>query len=152
MFSKSTEYALRAVLFIGKFSSSEKKLSITEIAHAIKSPKSFTAKILQKLTKKNTLITSVSGPNGGLYISEQAKKTSMMKVLFLLEEDHVINKCVLGLHECSEVHPCPMHHRYKLIKPLLLDMFENKTIQDILVEMSNKPDQFKAVKEIWRNK
>ncbi len=136
MFSKTTEYALRAVLYIAKHASVDNKLSIQVISNGIGSPKSFTAKILQKLTKDNAFITSVSGPNGGLFISEDALNTSMMKVLKLLDDDHVITKCVLGLHECSEVNPCPMHHRYKLIKPLLLEMFEHKTIRELMNEIS----------------
>lgn len=135
MFSKSTEYALRAVLFIAKYGSVENKLGIGAISEAIDSPRSFTAKILQKLTRDNVLINSVTGPNGGFYMTPEAKKTSMMKVLALLDEDTVITKCVLGLQECSEENPCPMHHQYKLIKPQLIDLFENKTIEDLLKEL-----------------
>ncbi|MBK6992081.1 MAG: Rrf2 family transcriptional regulator [Chitinophagaceae bacterium] len=51
MFSKATEYALRATIFIAQKSTEETKLSIDDIAKAIDSPKSFTAKILQQLTK-----------------------------------------------------------------------------------------------------
>ncbi len=59
----------------------------------------------------------------------------MMKVLALLDEDSVITKCVLGLQECSEENPCPKPHQYKLIKPQLIDLFENKTIEDLLKEL-----------------
>ena len=74
MFSKSTEYALRATIFIAQKGSEENKLSIEEISKAIGSPKPFTAKILQLLTKDNRVISSVRGPNGGFYITEKAKK------------------------------------------------------------------------------
>jgi len=51
MFSKSTEYALRATIYIAQNSNSEKKLAIGQISKAIGSPASFTAKILQNLTR-----------------------------------------------------------------------------------------------------
>jgi len=51
MFSKATEYALRATIYIAQKSSVDKKLSLTEIAQAIDSPPSFTAKILQLLNE-----------------------------------------------------------------------------------------------------
>jgi len=76
MFSKATEYALRATIFIAQKSTEETKLSIDDIAKAIDSPKSFTAKILQQLTKNNLVISSVRGPNGGFFITEKAKKKS----------------------------------------------------------------------------
>ncbi|MFM2359513.1 MAG: hypothetical protein RLY16_1506, partial [Bacteroidota bacterium] len=51
MFSKATEYALRATIYIAQKSSTEHKIGLEEIAMAIDSPASFTAKILQALTK-----------------------------------------------------------------------------------------------------
>ena len=70
MFSKATEYALRATIYIAQKSSEENKLSIEEISTAIDSPQSFTAKILQSLTREN-VISAVRGPNGGFFISEK---------------------------------------------------------------------------------
>jgi len=137
MFSKSTEYALRAIIYLAQKSSVEKKIGITEVAQAIDSPKSFTAKILQKLTRDNKLISSVTGPSGGFYLTEQAKKKSLLDVLTMLEDEGIITGCILGLKECSEKNPCPMHFVYKQIKPQLLDMLDHKTIQELASEMKD---------------
>ncbi len=56
MFSKATEYALRATIYLAQNSSEDKKIGIRSIAIAINSPESFTAKILQLLTKNNKII------------------------------------------------------------------------------------------------
>lgn len=128
MFSKSTEYALRATIYIAQKSTREKKVGIAEVAQAIDSPQSFTAKILQLLTKENKVINSVSGPHGGFYMTERAKKLPVRAILDAMGEDAVLDKCVLGLAECSEKKPCPMHSRYKLIKKQLIDLFETETI------------------------
>lgn len=137
MFSKSTEYALRAVIYIAKWGSPQNKINIAKLSKAIDTPKSFTAKILQKLNKDEGLISSITGPNGGFYISEEAKDSSLMRILELMEEDHVVTKCVLGLQECSETNPCPMHSRYKLIKPQLTEMFVTKTIRQLIEELDD---------------
>lgn len=128
MFSKSTEYALRAAIYIAKNSTEDKKISITEVAEAIDSPQSFTAKILQFLTKDNKIISSISGPHGGFYMTEKAKKLPVRAILEAMGEDAVLDKCVLGLAECSESKPCPMHSRYKVIKKQLINLFETETI------------------------
>lgn len=141
MFSKATEYALRATIYIAQKSTEEKKLSIEEIANAIDTPKAFTAKILQLLSKDNTLISSVRGPNGGFYISEKAKKLPVISILLKMGERDIIDKCVLGLKKCSEVDPCPMHHQYKKIKAELIALFESKTIQ----QLANEIDKGNAV-------
>ena len=135
MFSKATEYALRATIYLAKKSSSDKKIGISEIAKAIDSPQSFTAKILQSLTKDNILVSSIRGPNGGFFLTENAKKLPVRAILIAMGEDEVLEKCVLGLKKCSEVQPCPMHEQYKSIKQLLIKLFTNKSIQQLANEI-----------------
>lgn len=137
MFSKSTEIAIRAVLYIAQKGSEENKLGIEEISNGINSSKSFTAKILQKLTTPNGPVSSSRGPNGGFYISGKNRKVAIRTILNIMGESEVIKKCVLGLYKCSETKPCPMHSEYKLIKEKLLDLFETKTIQMLTEEMQN---------------
>ncbi len=137
MFSKATEYALRATIYIAKKGTEEKKLGIEEIAKAIDSPKSFTAKILQSLTRENRIVSSVRGPNGGFYISEKAKKLPIRSILLAMGENEVLEKCVLGLKQCSEVQPCPMHEKYKIIKQQLIKLFVSKTIGQLAADMKD---------------
>ena len=137
MFSKATEYALRATIYIAKKSTEEKKLGIEEIAKAIDSPQSFTAKILQALTKDNKIISSVRGPNGGFFLTEEAKKLPVRSILKAMGEDEVLEKCVLGLKQCSEIQPCPMHAQYKTIKQQLIKLFVSKTIGQLAADMKD---------------
>lgn len=136
MFSKSTEYALRATIYIAQKSSEENKLGIKEISEAIDSPQSFTAKILQSLTREN-IVSSVRGPNGGFYISEKAKKLPARSILQAMGEAEVLEKCVLGLKKCSEVQPCPMHSQYKSIRQQLIQLFVTKTIQQLAADIKD---------------
>jgi Rrf2 family transcriptional regulator, iron-sulfur cluster assembly transcription factor len=138
MFSKTTEYALRATIFIAKKSSPGKKLSIDEIADAIDSPQSFTAKVLQLLTKDNQVVSSVRGPGGGFYMTDAAKKLPARAILIAMDEEHILTKCVLGLKQCSETQPCPMHVQYKVIKQQLIKLFEGKTIGELASEMDSQ--------------
>ncbi len=137
MFSKATEYALRATIFIAQKSSKENKISIDEISKAIDSPQSFTAKILQALTKENKVISSARGPNGGFFLTEKAKKLPVRSILQAMGEDDVLDKCVLGLKLCSETQPCPMHAQYKPIKKQLKELFVNKTIEQLASEIKD---------------
>ncbi|MCS3796506.1 RrF2 family transcriptional regulator [Niastella sp. OAS944] len=135
MFSKSTEYALRAAIFIAQKGSEENKLGIDEISRAIGSPRPFTARILQLLTKDNKIVSSVRRPNGGFYIADKAKKLPSRCILEAMGEDEILEKCVLGLIQCSEKMACPMHAEYKLIKQQLIQLFENKTIELLVDEI-----------------
>ncbi len=131
MFSKATEYALRATIFIAQRSSEEAKLGIEEISKAIDSPQSFTAKILHSLTKDNNIVFTARGPNGGYYIPDDKKILPVRSILIAMGEVEALEKCVLGLNKCSEVNPCPMHSGYKSIKQQLIKLFETKTIQQL---------------------
>ena len=135
MFSKATEYALRATIFLAQKSSEENKLGIDEISKAIDSPKYFTAKILQLLTKDNQVVSSVRGPNGGFFLTANAKKLPARSVLEAMGEDEILEKCVMGLKLCSENQPCPMHVQYKIIKKQLISLFTTKTIQQLADEI-----------------
>ena len=135
MFSKATEYALRAAIYIAQKSSEEKKLGIDEIASAIDSPRHFTAKILQSLARENRIVSSVRGPNGGFYITENAGNLPVRAILQAMREDTVLEKCVLGLKKCSEINSCPMHAQYKSIKHQLIALFETKTIRELAAEI-----------------
>ena len=135
MFSKATEYALRATIFIAQKSSEETKLGLDDIAKGIKSPRSFTAKILQQLTAGNKIISSTRGPRGGFFMTKNAKMLPVKAILSAMEDDDVLDKCVLGLKKCSDTKPCPMHNQYKTIKEQLKNLFVSKTIQDLADEM-----------------
>lgn len=137
MFSKATEYALRATIFIAQKGVNERKIGIEEISKAIGSPTSFTAKILQVLRKNNKVLHSVSGPNGGFFITEKARQQPVRTIIEAMNEDEVLEKCVLGLVKCSEAKPCPMHAQYKHIKAQLIQLFESKTIQDLADDIKN---------------
>lgn len=146
MFSKATEYALRATIYIAKKGTEEKKLGMEEVARAIDSPQSFTAKILQALTKDNKVVSSVRGPNGGFFMTDKAKKLPVRIILQVMGEDEVLEKCVLGLKRCSETEPCPMHAQYKAIKQQLIRLFASKTIQQLTDDMEEGAVYFKNKK------
>jgi Rrf2 family protein len=137
MFSKSTEYALRATIYIAQKGTGENKISIDEIAKAIDSPVSFTAKIMQALTKGNKVVSSARGPNGGFFLTEKAKKLPVRAILRVMGEEDVLEKCVLGLKRCNETEPCPMHAQYKPIRKQLKELFITKTIQELAAEIKD---------------
>ncbi len=134
MLSKTAEYALRAVIYIAQKGTEDSKLGIREIAEGIDSPPSFTAKILQSLTRNNKVVSSVRGPNGGFYLSDKARKLPVRAVLEAVNEEGLFSACLLGLKECSEARPCPMHQQFAPIRKQLKQVFDNTTIQQLVNE------------------
>lgn len=129
MFSKSCEYAIKAMIYVAQKSKEGQKVGIKEIAKATDSPEHFVAKILQDLSRKR-LIHSVKGPNGGFYTDKTDLKNSLADIVIAVDGDKLYKNCVLGLKVCSEVTPCPVHDEYKEIKRLLVHMIERNTVAD----------------------
>ena len=129
MFSKSCEYAIKAMIFVAQKSKDEVRVGVKEIANGIDAPEHFIAKILQDLGKKK-MLNSVKGPNGGFYMDSKNLKSSISDIVKAIDGDSIYKDCVIGLKECSEKNPCPVHFIYKDIKKNLIDMLEQNTIAD----------------------
>jgi len=130
MFSKTCGYGLRACVFIAMESRDEHKLGIQEIAREIESPMYFTGKILQTLVKAK-IIGSVKGPNGGFFMREGAEPIPVIRILEVLGCDSFFHQCALGLKNCSDKHPCPLHTEFKHFREDLKDLLTRTSIQQL---------------------
>ena len=133
MFSKSCEYAIRATIFIATQSQSNANIGIKEIAKEIDSPIAFTAKILQVLVKNN-ILKSTKGVRGGFMIlKNDLKNLKLSDIVIAIDGNSVFLKCGLGLSNCSEDHPCPVHEKFKFVKKDLIFMLENTNLEELTV-------------------
>ena len=127
MFSKSCEYAIKAMIFVAQKSNEEQRVGIKEIAKGTDAPEHFMAKIMQDLSRRK-LIHSAKGPNGGFYMDASDLKNSIADIVKAIDGDTIYKDCVLGLKVCSEKNPCPVHFEFKEIKKNLIKMIENNTL------------------------
>lgn len=131
MFSKACEYGIRAIVYIASQSLNNQRATLVDIAEEIDSPTAFTAKILQKLVKSK-VIYSTKGPTGGFYIPEEKmQEVKLIEVVIAIDGDGLFVGCGLGLRECDENHPCPVHFKFKLIRENLEKMLLTTTIYEM---------------------
>lgn len=134
MFSKTCEYALRALIFITQQTKDGSKIGIKDIATGIDSPEYFIAKILQDLRKKN-FVQSLKGPTGGFYLDNASLNRTLMEVVSEIDGDKIFSGCALGLKKCSESHPCPVHNEFKSIRNSLNTLLTEKKIGDFVEQL-----------------
>jgi len=127
IFSKTCEYAMRAVFYIAQKSEEGQKVGIREIAFHINSPEPFLAKILQKLSKDG-LILSSKGPNGGFYVDSGGLQRPLADIVRAIEGDSIFTGCGMGLSYCSETNPCPLHDDFKKIRGQIVVMLQTTSI------------------------
>lgn len=130
MFSKSTEYALRAVVFLARNINENKRFGKKEIASRLGFPEPYLAKVLQRLVKKS-IIKSVKGPNGGFYATEKTLTISLLDIIDANEGLSFFSRCGMGLVECDHEKPCPIHHEYDVVRQELYKILSGKKIKDI---------------------
>lgn len=136
MFSRSAEYAIRAMTFLaaqppGKLSGAR------EISQAENIPMPFLWKILNNLTRLK-MIRSFKGVRGGYELARRAQEITVSDIIQATDNIHVVQNCVLGLAECNEANPCPLHPLWKEIKTKLADMLEENTLADMAVVVQRR--------------
>lgn len=108
MFSKACTYGIRAALYLAAHASETHKVGVREIAEALGAPPHFLAKILQQMVR-NHLVSSNKGPGGGFYLSEANRAIPLQQIVLTIDGPDPFKACILGLAECSNTHPCPLH-------------------------------------------
>ncbi len=131
MFSRAAEYAIRAMTFLAT-QPSGKLSGAREIAQAEKIPIPFLWKILHNLARRK-LIRSFKGLHGGYELASPAGKIHLEDIVEAMDNGDVVEACVLGLAQCNDVNPCPLHHSWKDVRVKLTDMLQQTTLADLAI-------------------
>jgi Rrf2 family iron-sulfur cluster assembly transcriptional regulator len=135
MLSKSSKYAIRAVLYLSLNSNENQKYSPQKIAEMINIPAPFLAKTLQELTKRN-IISSSKGRNGGFYLTKADKLNPMLSIVDCIDGLDKFNDCFLGLPKCDNEAPCVLHKIIYPFKNKFLDVLSTASIEDFSKDLA----------------
>jgi len=137
MFSKACEYGIRAVIYIAEQSHHDKKVSLKDVAQAVESPEAYTSKILQQLSRSN-IINSNKGPTGGFWMDKQTLDNVKLSTLVsAIDGSSIYIGCGLGLKQCNEKMPCPVHNSFKEIRNELKKMLETTSVKSLAEGLAN---------------
>ncbi|MBK9118784.1 MAG: Rrf2 family transcriptional regulator [Phycisphaerales bacterium] len=105
MISQTTEYALRAVVWLA--ANPEKPLTAQQIADATRVPAGYLAKVLQGLSRAG-LLHSQRGLGGGFTLAKSPTALTMWEVVQAVDPLRRIDGCPLGFEAHGE-ELCPLH-------------------------------------------
>jgi len=134
MLSAKCKYSIRAVLYISVNSSKDHRIGIKSIAENLKIPMPYAGKILNELVRKE-IVSSKKGPTGGFFQTEKGLNLPIINIIDAIDGLSFFNKCALGLDECSDDRPCPIHYDFKKSKDHLKKILESKTIAQLAVKI-----------------
>jgi Rrf2 family protein len=130
MLTKSTEYAIRALVYVQLQNWLKKRPGVEEIAREIEAPEAFSGKILQTLTK-HKLLDSMKGRGGGFFFDENESHLTLYDVIHVMEGDACFHKCGFGLKNCNNENPCPLHDKYIAIRDGFYNIVKSETINSL---------------------
>lgn len=136
MLSLTCKTAIKAVIYLSNKSNSGQKAGIKEVARHINANEHTVGKALQKLVKSG-VINSLKGPTGGFFLSPKQQRQPIYDIVETIEGEGVFKQCGLGLTQCSEAHPCPIHDEYKVARKLIENIFREKNVIDLCDPVEN---------------
>ena len=127
MLSKTAEYALRAVVFLG--GQPDRPASADLLSEKTKVPRRYLHRVLQDLVAAD-LVNSRSGPGGGYILACETKKITILDVINAVAPIERINACPLGLKSHSKL--CPLHKELDKAYAATETAFKRVTIKKLL--------------------
>lgn len=143
IFSRASEYAIQAMLYLAKRWLDEDKskdassrirhryIQTKEIADAHNMPYYFLAKLVQDLTHAG-LVTSTKGPGGGIRLARDPNEITVLDVARSVDNLQYVTDCVIGYEKCSPDHPCPLHYDWEKIRQRIFDIIRDKTLAELV--------------------
>ena len=104
--TRETDYAVRTVLYLAK--NRDRTASVTEVAHAMQIPKSFLAKLLQRLVRSH-ILTSSRGVNGGFQLAQKPSEITLLSIMEAVQGPAGINVCAIDSKRCKLSSTCAVH-------------------------------------------
>lgn len=131
MFSKACEYAIKATIYIAQQSLQNKRVNVKDVAASVNAPIAFTAKILQQLCREGVLQSNRGKQGGFIFDPVKMKEIKIYDLVLMIDGVGIFTNCGLGLHECSEINPCPVHHDFKKVRENLILMTQKYSFYDL---------------------
>lgn len=128
MISQTTEYALRAVVWLA--ANPEKPLTAQQIAEATRVPAGYLAKVLQGLSRAG-LLNSQRGLGGGFTLARPPTQLTMWEVVQAVDPLKRIHECPLGF-EAHSGDLCLLHHQLDEAIGMIEKVFTNCKISKLI--------------------
>jgi Rrf2 family protein len=135
MLTRSTEYAIRALVYVQLQNWKNLRPGVNEISREIEAPTAFTAKILHTLTSRK-ILESMKGRGGGFFFPENRSEVSLYQIIIVMEGDKLFTDCGFGLKNCNDTNPCPLHDRYVILRTELLTMAHSESVESLAQKIS----------------
>jgi Rrf2 family protein len=128
IYNRYWQYGMRILIALGAVAPGE-RVSAATVARKTGVPAAFASKILSRLAAAG-LVTGRRGPRGGVALARPASAIRIREVVSAVGEDETLSGCVLGLKQCSDRTPCPVHAIWAGMKANLQTALLDRSLAD----------------------
>ncbi len=127
--TRETDYAVRCILYLAQ--EHNRIASVTEVARPMHIPKSFLAKILQRLVR-NGILESIRGAQGGFRLAMKPSEISLLSIMEAIQGPAVINVCAVDSKRCRMSSTCAVHPVWVEIRKEVETRLKKQTIAGLV--------------------
>lgn len=114
---------------------------IRELADELGVAASYLTKIVQNLTRVG-LLRAMRGPGGGVQLARPAQMIHPWEVLVAMEPAGEFTRCLLGMRQCDEETPCPLHGVWAPARSTIREILQTKNLREFAVEAQRRGRPF----------
>ena len=112
-FSKTTEYAIRVMVFLSDHR--DELYSVNRMHSVLNISYKYLGRLMSKLAAAG-LVEVLQGKQGGFRINRSREPIYLYQVIEVVEGLGNYQRCVLGFKSCSSENPCSLHQHW--LEPL----------------------------------
>ncbi len=128
MISRTAEYALRAIVYLGN--EEGRPQTAAQISTATRAPASYLSKVMQQLCEQG-IVGSQRGLHGGFRIRQPLTELTILEVINAIDPILRIRECPLG-NKAHGKNLCPLHRRMDETLAHAEESFRGITIDSLL--------------------
>lgn len=128
LWSNACDYAIRAAVHLAD--NPEALVALKDITREESIPAPFVGKLLQALVRAD-ILQSVRGPRGGYALAHPPDQITLLMVVKAIDGTKALDRCVVGLGECSADMPCPLHDAFVPVRASIRACLEQTTLADM---------------------
>jgi Rrf2 family transcriptional regulator, iron-sulfur cluster assembly transcription factor len=146
LYGHAAEIAIRAALYLAGRPPGELS-PVREVAKATKLPSPYLSKVIQRLAQAG-LVRTFRGPGGGIELGKSPEVITLWSLVYATDGPADVNRCALGIGNCSPSNPCPLHGRWAPLRDEFQKLLEGTTLATLLRELAETQGQQGSVQRL----
>lgn len=135
IFSKTTQYSIRALSFLYKYKDSSH--SVNTLHKELNLPYKYLTKLMTELVKQG-LVKASRGRGGGFSLAKDADDIFLSDILEAIGEEIQADNCILGFDKCDSLNPCALHNSWEKPKQMIDEMINTTTLKSLVFNKDTK--------------